>query len=99
MQMTTQMQCDAHDYMTWMNAHTQHDKTTKTQKDKEPGMELMKPKIYILPKRESITSGALQTLLYYKKISSPDLGLEEGRVLGTKVIFSFPGSFSVGVMS
>ena len=97
-QATTRMQCYAHDNVTWMNATHAHDKTTKTRKDEEPGMELMKPKLYILPKRESITSRALQTLLYYKKISSRDLGLEEGRILGTKVIFSFPRSFSVGMV-
>ena len=50
MQTTTQMQCNAHDNMTWMNATHAHDKTTKTRKDEEPGMELMKPKIYIAKK-------------------------------------------------
>ena len=33
-----------------MNTHT-HDKKTKTRKDKEPGMELMKPKILYIAQK------------------------------------------------
>ena len=78
--------------------HTLTQQNDENPKDKEPEMEIDEAGDLYIPKRESITSGALQTLLYYKKISSRDLGLEKGRVLGTKMIFSFPGSFSVCVM-
>ena len=35
------------------------------------------------------------TLHHYKRISTRDLGLNELRIFGTKVILTLPGSFSV----
>ena len=93
---TNAMQCTClHD----MNeCHTLTQQNDENPKDKEPGMEIDEAGYILYAQKGKYTSGALQTLLYYKKISSRDLGLEKGRVLGTKMIFSFPGSFSVCVM-
>ena len=76
-----------------MHTRTRQNEETRNERRAENGID--EANVSYIAKMEGVTSGALQTLLYYEKILSQDLGLEEGRILGTKLIFSFPRSFSV----
>ena len=81
-----------------MNATHAHNKNNENPKDKEPGMEIDEAGDILYAQKGKYYIRGITTLLHYKKISSRDLGLEKGRVLGTKMIFSFPRSFSVGMV-
>ena len=78
--------------------HTLTQQNDENPKDKELGMEIDEAGDILYTQKGKYYIRGITTLLYYKKISSRDLGLEKGRVIGTKMIFSFPGSLSVGVM-
>ena len=78
--------------------HTLTQQNDENPKDKEPGMEIDEAgDILYAQKGKYYIRGITNSPLLQKDLA-PNLGLEKGRVLGTKMIFSFPGSFSVCVM-